>query len=91
MPQTDFVIVRIVRRRDLHRARPELHVHDDIIGNDGDTPVQEGVFRELAVEVRVARVGGVHGDGGIAEHGLRTSGCDDDLFVCEAVSSGIQS
>jgi hypothetical protein len=34
----------------------------------------------------VARIVGVYGDGGITEHGFRTSGRDDDLLVWCRVS-----
>ena len=38
-----------------------------------------GWTHALAVQVRVARVVGVHGDGGVAEHRLGARGGDDDL------------
>lgn len=51
VPNSDLVIVRIVRGRDLHRARAELHVDDDGVGDDGDAPREEGVGGEFAVEM----------------------------------------
>jgi hypothetical protein len=41
------------------------------------------VFEELAVEVGVARVGGVNSNGGVAEHGFGAGGGDCDAFICE--------
>jgi hypothetical protein len=37
---------------------------------------------ELAVEMGIAGVVRVDSDGCVAEHGLGTSGGDDELFVC---------
>lgn len=51
VPHPDLVIVRVVRGRDLHRTRPELHVDDDVVRDDRDEAVDERMFRKLAVEV----------------------------------------
>jgi len=45
------------------------------------------VAEEFTVEVGVAWVVWVHGDGCIAEHGFWTGGGDDDAFVCNGVRS----
>ena len=47
----------------------------------GIVAVDERVLHALAVEVRVARVVRVHGDGGVAEHRLGARRRDDDLAV----------
>ena len=45
----------------------------------GIVAIDERVHELLAVEVRVARIVGVHGDGGVAEHRLGARRGDDDL------------
>mmetsp|Transcript_40371 Transcript_40371/g.126313 ORF Transcript_40371/g.126313 Transcript_40371/m.126313 type:complete len:470 (-) Transcript_40371:49-1458(-) len=75
------VIVRVVRRRDLHGAGTEVHVHEHVVEDDGDQLAVERVLHEAAVEVRVARVLRVHGHGGVAEHGLEARRGHDDLLV----------
>jgi hypothetical protein len=74
-------VVGVVGRGDLDGAGPEGHVDEVRVGDDGDEAVAEGVDEHLAVEVGVARVGRVDGDGGVAEEGLGARGGDDDLLV----------
>lgn len=49
MALAHFVIVGVVRGRDLDSTGTELHVNDDIVRYDGDLAVDEGVLDELAV------------------------------------------
>ena len=85
MPCTDSVIVGVVRGGDLHGTGTELHVDGFRVGDDGHLAAgDEGVDGELAVQVLVARVVRVDGDGSVSEHGFRTGGGNDDLLVWEA-------
>ena len=82
MPCTDSVIVGVVRGGDLHGTGTELHVDGLRVGDDGHLAAgDEGVDGELAVQVLVARVVGVDGDGSVSKHGFRTGGGNDDLLV----------
>ena len=78
MALADFEVVEVVRRGDLHRARAELGV-GVFVGDDRDAAADERQDHVLADEVLVALVLGVHGDAGVAEHGLGTGGGDDDV------------
>jgi hypothetical protein len=83
MPPPHLPIVGIVRRGDLDGARSKSHIDRFCVADDGETTVwEERVAQEFAVEVGIARVVGMDGDGGIAEHGFGTGGGDDDAFVC---------
>ena len=83
VPLADGKVVGIVRGSDLDRAGAELRV-GPLVGDDGDFAVCAAVDAGerhddvLADERFVALVGGVDGDGGVAEHGLGPRGCDDD-------------
>lgn len=94
MARADFVIVRVMCRRDLNGPSTELHVDDDVVCDNGDAAVKERVFRKLAVQVRVTRVIGMDSNRSIAEHGLRTSSCDNYPLVYiqkfELVDFGIE-
>ena len=83
MPPADLPIVGIVGRGDLDSACSKCHVDGFCVAYDGETTVwEEGVAEEFPVEVGVARVVWVDGDGGIAKHGFRTGSGNDDAFVC---------
>ena len=49
MPDTDFVIVGVVRGSDLDSTSTKRHVDDDVVRYDGDLAIDEGVLDELAV------------------------------------------
>jgi hypothetical protein len=68
-----FVVVEIVRRGDLHAAGAEGGVHV-IVGNDGNAAAAQGQLHELADQVLITLVIGVHGHGGVAQHGLGARG-----------------
>ena len=65
--QADFVVVGVVARRHLERARAELHV-DIGVGNHGDAPAEDGHNRGAPHQLRVARVVRVDGHGGVAQN-----------------------
>ena len=74
----DGEVVGVVGGRDLDRAGAELGL-DPVVGDDGDLAAHRAAARtRLAVQVLVALVGRVDGDGGVAEHGLRAGGGDDE-------------
>ena len=77
----DFEIVEVVRRRDLDRARALLGI-GIFVGDDRDAAADERQDHVLADERLVALVVRVHGDGGVAEHGLGARGGDDDVGRC---------
>ena len=72
-------VVEVVRGRHLHGAGAERHVDEHGIGDDRDFARDERVHELLAVQVLVARVVRVHGDGGVAEHRFRARRRDDEL------------
>ncbi len=65
-------IVGIVRRRHLHRAGAELRLRQ-FVGDDGNLAVHQRQQNLLAVQMRVALVFCIYGNGGIAQHGLRAA------------------
>jgi hypothetical protein len=81
VPLAAGVIVGVVRRRDLHGARAEVHVDQDAVQDDRDLAAVERVDDVLAVQVLVLGVLRVDGHGRVAEHGFQTGGGHDDLFV----------
>ncbi len=82
--QSGFEVVGIVRRRDLDRAGAELGIGEDVVGDDRDLAIHQRQQNVLAVQMAVALVAGVHGDGGVAQHGFGTRGGDDDVLVLGA-------
>lgn len=58
------------------------------VRDDRDAPAGERDLDVLADKVRVALVGGVDGDSGVAQHGLGAGRGDDDLLVTRAVADG---
>ena len=76
----DLEVVGVVRRGHLHRAGAELEV-GVVVGDDGDLAIHERQGDGLAHHVLVALVGGVDAHAGIAQHGLRAGGGDDDVAV----------
>ena len=63
-------VVGIVRGRDLHRAGAELAAHPGV-DHDGNLAIHQRQPQLFAVQVQVALVLGMNGDGRVAEHGLR--------------------
>ena len=85
--QTHLEVVRVVRRRDLDRARAERGI-DVFIGKDGHGTVDDGQDDVLADEILVACIIGMHGDTRIAEHrlGARRRDLDIARAVLECVA-----
>ncbi len=70
VPLARLEIVRIVRRRHLHRARAELRIRQ-IVQNHRDRPVHQRQIHGPPVQMRVPRILGVHRHRRIAQHRLR--------------------
>ena len=87
----DGVVVGIVRRRDFDRAGAELRA-DPRVGDDGDFAPNERHAHACALQMAVALVDGMDGDGDVAEHGLRPRSGDEQRFVRadDAVGDGVQ-
>ena len=79
-------VCRVMARRDLEGAGAELRL-DGIVANDGDAPAEDGQHHFLADELRVARVVGVHGNGGVAEQRLGAGRRDSQAAV--AIHQGV--
>ena len=71
-------VVRIVRRRDLDRARAERLV-DIFVGKERDAAADDRQDERLADEILVALIVGMHRDARIAEHRLRARRRDLDV------------
>ena len=69
--QADLKVVGVVAGRDLHAAGAELHI-GVLIADDGDLAPDERERERFADHVLIARVLGVHRNGGVAEHRLGT-------------------
>ena len=78
---TTFVIVGIMSRGNLHSTGTKLHVNKIGVLNDGDATTVEGVNKELAMQMLVARILGVDGNGGVTQHGFETSRGDGNLLI----------
>ena len=87
MTKPHFEVVRIVRRRNLDRARTEGGI-DVLVGKDGNRAVDDGQDDVPADEILVACIIGMHGDSRIAEHRLRARRRDLDiaLAVLESIA-----
>ena len=77
----DFVIVQIVGRRDLDSTGTELHIDGDLVGNDRNATIHEGMDSILAVQMSVALIVGVDSNGSVAQHGFDTCGGNDQALV----------
>ncbi len=74
----DREVGRVVARRDLQRAGPELHL-DALVGDDRDMPLDERDDDLLADEIAVALVVGMHRDGDVGEDRRRPHRRDRDV------------
>ncbi|OHT07532.1 hypothetical protein TRFO_05156 [Tritrichomonas foetus] len=79
--KTGFKVVWIVGRRNLNNACTEVHVDELVIEDDWDGDLSEWVVDSLSVEVGVARVFAVDGDGLITEERFETGCGNEDCFV----------
>ena len=74
----DFVVVEVVRRRDLDAAAAERRIAV-VVGDDRHQAAGERQPDLLADEMLVALVGGVYRDGSVAQHRLWTGRRDDQV------------
>ena len=74
------VVVEVMRGRDLDHAGAEIAVHV-IVGDHRDAAAGERQLDELAVQREVARIFRMHHRRGIAEHGFRAGGGDDQVVA----------
>ena len=73
VPQPHLKVVGVVGRGDLDHAGALGHI-GVLVADDGDLLVQQRQDDVAAVQVGVAGVVGVDGDGGVAQHGLGAGG-----------------
>ena len=73
-------VVGVVCGSYLNAARTEADLNV-IVGNNGNFSAYYGENESLADEVLHILILGVNGNGGIAEHGLGTGGCNFDIAV----------
>ena len=76
----DGIVVRVVARSNLERARAELHA-DIIIGNDGDLAAQDRHDHFLADIFLIALIVRVDGHRGITQYRLGADRGDGDIFI----------
>src|SRR5207248_1949372 len=84
MAAASFKIVEIVRGGELHDTGAELRV-GEIVEDDGNLAVHQRQRDGAAVQVRVARVLRVDGDGRVAEHGLGARGGHGEIGIGQVV------
>ena len=73
-------VVGVVRGRDFDRAGAELAA-DPLVEEDGNFAVHQRQAQLLAVEMQVALVFGMNGDGHVAEHGFGARGGNGEEFA----------
>ena len=73
-------VVGIVRGRHLHRSGAEFRLRE-LIRDDGDLAIHQRQQRTLAVQMGVALVFFIHGDGGVAQHRLGPRGGDRNELI----------
>ncbi len=79
----DFIVVKVVRRGDLHAAGAFFHI-GVFVANNRNAAVNQRQNNEFTDKTLVARIFRVHGHAGIAENSFRTGGGDDQVIftVC---------
>ena len=81
MPLPTGVIVVIVRRRHLDTAGAKRRVHEQAVRDDRNLTAVERDGDGFADQVLIARIVGMDGDRGIAEHGFRPGGREADRLL----------
>ena len=76
----DLIVVEIVRRRDLHRARALCRV-GVFVRDDGDQAIDQRQLHQPSDNRLVALVIRMHGNAGIAQHCLGPRGGDNDVVA----------
>ncbi len=89
--QARFEVVGIVRRRHLHRARSELWIRQNVVGDDRNLAIHQRQQHLLAVQMLVTLVRRIHRHRRIAQHGLRTRRRHDDVFSPSLPPPGSES
>ncbi len=84
VPLADREVVEVVRRRDLDGTGALLRVGVGV-GDDRDAPAGQRQHHRAADQIGMAGVVGIHRNGGVAQHGLRPRGGDDDAAPVLAV------
>ena len=80
----DFIVVEVVRRRNLDAAGAEFHLHI-VVGKQRDDAPGQRQRQAPADGVPVALVVRMNGGGGVAEQGFRARRRDDDMAVAVGV------
>ena len=80
MAPSHLEIVRVVRGRHFDGARSEFAVHGSV-GDHGNLAIHQREKKLLADQMLIALVRGIYRHGGIAQHGFRARGGDDDRFA----------
>jgi hypothetical protein len=75
-----LVVVGIVPRRDFHRSRSKVSLHEGI-RYDGQPAIQERVAQQLPMQMGVTRILGMDSHRRVAQHGLQTGGCHHNLLL----------
>ena len=85
--QTDFKVVRIMRRCHLDATGTEVHF-SVIIGNDGNFFIHKRQNHILADDIPVALIVRIDANAAVTEHRLRTGRSDDNLSrsVCQGIT-----
>ena len=78
--QSRLKIISVMGGRNLDRPGTELGLSQDI-GDNRDLPIHQGQQHTPALEMAIALVLRVHGNCGIAQHGLRPGGRYRDRFL----------
>ena len=74
------VVVGVVRRGDLDKARAKARVHVPVL-EDGNLAVDDGQHHRLAHKGRLLGIFGRDGNARVAEHGLGARGCHHDVVL----------
>ena len=89
--QTHLIVIRVMRRRDLHRAGTQLTVHVIISDHLQLQVIAERVIKLLANQMGVALILRVNRNSNIPQHRLHTSGCNHQvrlIIIERAVADG---
>ena len=70
VPATRLEVVEVVRRRNLHSARTELHARSLAVGDDRNATVRQRKRNLLAVKMKVTRVGRIDRNRRVTEQRL---------------------
>ena len=81
MARAYLEVVRVMRGGYLHHAGAELHIHI-VVRHHRDFLIHQRQNNRLAVQVRIAPVRRVHGNGRVAQHGLGAGGGKLYEFIC---------